>query len=474
MYFFSNNPAYHSHVLFVDAKGHHVTYKQWHDHAQALRTLLPSRSLVAILCHNTIGSAISYLSCLENRFVPILIDNEMDTTLMEALLEKYKPNYIFKPTTEITNEEKLYTLEDYTVCPYNSQPVTMYKELALLLTTSGSTGSPKLVRQSYENLQSNAASIAAYLHLTSQDYPISSLPMHYTFGLSVINSHVLVGAKEYLTEDTLFDASFWRDCKNQRVTSLAGVPFTYECLNRLRFTTMDLPDMKLLIQAGGKLSKRLQKVYGDFAATTNKRFVVMYGQTEATARMSYLPPEKCLEKIGSIGIAIPGGIFHIMDEQKQIITTPNIIGELCYDGPNVTLGYAKEQRDLQLGDERQGRLFTGDMAYVDNDGYYYITGRKKRFVKIMGKRVNMDEIEQLLKNAIAGYDFACAGEDDNLHLFTSAPSSQSYVIDEFITQKTGIHPSCLSIHTDYIIPKNSSGKTQYSLLSQTLKGREKE
>lgn len=181
------------------------------------------------------------------------------------------------------------------------------------------------------------------------------------------------------------------------MTSIAGVPFTYECLRRLKFTAMDLPDLTLMIQAGGKLSKKLQKEFGEYAAGTGKRFVVMYGQTEATARMSYLPPADCLRKIGSIGIAIPGGSFSILDDDHAELTKPNAIGELCYDGPNVSLGYAHCADDLQLGDERHGRLFTGDIAYCDEEGFYYIAGRKKRFVKIMGKRVNMDEVEQLFK-----------------------------------------------------------------------------
>lgn len=470
MYFFARNPAYDNHILYTDTQGNCLTYRQWHDHAQALGTRVPSRSLAAILCHNTIGSAVSYLSCLQNRIVPILIDNQMDPDLMNALLNTYRPNYIFKPTAEAVPEDVIYMLEDYAVVPCSHIPVPMHEDLALLLTTSGSTGSPKLVRQSYENLQSNASSIASYLHLSASDYPISTLPMHYTFGLSVINSHALVGAAEHMTEDSVFDASFWEDCKKRRITSLAGVPFTYECLKRLRFTSMDLPDMTLLIQAGGKLSRRLQKVYGEFAKETNKRFVVMYGQTEATARMSYLPPEKCLEKIGSIGIVIPGGAFHIVDEQQQEITSPGVTGELCYTGPNVTLGYAAKPADLQLGDQRHGQLRTGDMACYDEDGYVYITGRKKRFIKIMGKRVNMDEIEQLLKNNLAGFDFACAGLDDDLHVFTPAPAEQNEQIGDFIAQKTGLHPSCITVHTDYMIPKNSSGKTQYAVLTGRLEG----
>lgn len=389
MYFFDKHPDFKTHMLFEDDCGRTATYETWYAHADELGGIMPSRSLAAIVCRNTIGSALSYLCCLQRRVVPLLIDEAMDDELKQGLLDAYRPEFIFCPHgTE--GGKPLYSLYDYDVYRHNDTSPALYENLGLLLTTSGSTGSPKLVRLSYDNIQSNAASIAQYLELTAADRPVSSLPMHYTFGLSVINSHVLCGAAECLTTATVFDAAFWQFCKEKRVTSIAGVPFTYECLRRLKFTKMELPDLTLMIQAGGKLSKKLQKEFGQYAAGTGKRFVVMYGQTEATARMSYLPPADCLRKIGSIGVAIPGGSFRILDDDHAELTEPNAIGELCYDGPNVSLGYAHGADDLQLGDERHGRLLTGDLAYCDEDGFYYIAGRKKRFVKIMGKRVNME------------------------------------------------------------------------------------
>lgn len=461
MYFFDKHPNFKAHTLFEDDCGQAATYETWYAHADELGGIMPSRSLAAIVCRNTIGSALSYLCCLQRRVVPLLIDEAMDDELKQGLLAAYRPEFIFCPCgTEGGNP--LYSLYDYDVYRHNDTSPALYEDLGLLLTTSGSTGSPKLVRLSYDNIQSNAASIAQYLELTAADRPVSSLPMHYTFGLSVINSHVLCGAAECLTTATVFDAAFWQFCKEKRVTSIAGVPFTYECLRRLKFTAMDLPDLTLMIQAGGKLSKKLQKEFGEYAAATGKRFVVMYGQTEATARMSYLPPADCLRKIGSIGIAIPGGSFSILDDDHAELTEPNAIGELCYDGPNVSLGYAHCADDLQLGDERHGRLFTGDIAYCDEEGFYYIAGRKKRFVKIMGKRVNMDEVEQLFKNAFADRDFACTGGDDDLLVFTTAPETDCSDLEDFLVAKAGLHPSCFTIRSVAAIPKNSSGKTQYT------------
>lgn len=468
MNFFDKNQDFIDRILYIDDQNRRFTYSNWYKIASDIGQIIPSRSLVAIICHNVPASAISYLSCLQNRIVPFLIDAEMDDTLKAQLLDLYKPNYIFCPKKDRPQEISLYDIDTYGIyCAYKHTH-RLYKDLALLLTTSGSTGSPKLVRQSYANIQSNATSIAQYLHLTSEERPISTLPMHYTFGLSVINSHVLCGASEVLTESTVFEPFFWDTCKKNKVTSISGVPFTYECLNRLGFMNMELPDIKLMIQAGGHLSETLQKSFMEYSQKTGKRFIVMYGQTEATARMAYLPFEKGLEKLGSIGIAIPGGIFHIMDESHLKLLTPHTVGELCYEGPNVTMGYATKPEDLELGDTRNGILYTGDMAYVDEDGFYYVVGRKKRFIKIMGKRVNMDEIEQLLKNQFSPIDFACVGYDDDLRCFTTGKEDAYSIIETYLIERLHIHPRCFAIHTVSCIPKNSSGKTQYGLLANAI------
>lgn len=470
MFFFDKNPQYAKNILFIDQNEQSITYRDWYNQATALYSIMKPRSLAFILCRNTIGSMLSYLCCLQNRIVPILLADTINNNLLNNLLVLYKPQYIFQPSNQANHEinsQKLFTLYDYCMYEYlNNLPTSLFDQLALLLTTSGSTGSPKLVRQSYENIQANASSIATFLKLSHHDRPITSLPMHYTFGLSVINSHVLCGATIYLTTTSVFDKQFWQLCQENSITSMAGVPFTYECLKKLRFFKMDLPALNLLIQAGGKLSATLQKEYAAFATNTSKRFIIMYGQTEATARMSYLPASQTLTKIGSIGIPIPGGTFHIMKNKTIEVTLPGIYGEICYDGPNVTLGYADCRDDLSHQDDWQGRLWTGDIGYKDSDGYYYIIGRKKRFLKIMGKRVNMDEIEQLCKNIFPDYDFACIGHDDNLQLFTTITAEKTTLISDFLTEKLDIHTATFTIHIINKLPKTLSGKTQYDILEK--------
>ena len=318
--------------------------------------------------------------------------------------------------------------------------------------------------QSYENILDNARSIAAYLRLDETERPITTLPMNYVYGLSIINSHFLVGATVLLTDKGLMQKEFWQFFREAGATSFGGVPYTYEMLFKLRFFRMDLPSLRTVTQAGGKITPELHEKFAAWAAETGRNFVVMYGAAEATSRMGYLPPEKAVEKKGSMGIPIPGGTFELLDAEGNRITEPHTTGELVYTGKNVTLGYAESGEDLIRGDERRGRLETGDMAQFDEDGYYYIVGRKKRFLKIYGNRVNLDEIDRMVK-AEFQIEMASAGKDDHLYLFVTDEKTAEPV-REFVIGKTKLNPAAFKAVVLEEIPKNDAGKTLYSELTK--------
>jgi len=285
--------------------------------------------------------------------------------------------------------------------------------------------------------------------------------MNYSFGLSIINSHLLKGATLLLTDRSLMEKEFWALLKNEKATSISGVPYTFEMLKRLRFFRMDLPSLTTMTQAGGKLNIELNREFVEYCQSVDKRFFVMYGQTEATARMSYLPYEQSLSKLGSIGVAIPRGEFSLIDENGKEFVDSEKVGELVYNGPNVSLGYAECGEDLSKGDKNNGQLITGDLAKRDNDNYYYIVGRKKRFIKLYGNRVNLDETERLLKNLM--HDCACAGFDDHMVIYITE-SGREDEVKKYISAKTGINHRAFVVKLIDTIPKNSSGKTIYSLL----------
>jgi acyl-coenzyme A synthetase/AMP-(fatty) acid ligase len=272
---------------------------------------------------------------------------------------------------------------------------------------------------------------------------------------------MIKGATILLTNSSLMEREFWSFLQTYKATSLSGIPYSFEILKKLRFSKMDLPYLKTITQAGGKLNDNLNLEFSEFCKNEGKRFFVMYGQTEATARMSCLPHEHSITKNGSIGIAIPGGKFSLINENGNTIEEPNRIGELVYKGKNVSMGYAVCRADLAKGDENNGVLVTGDMANRDIDGYYYIVGRKKRFIKLFGNRVNIDETERLLKNIIP--DCACSGRDDEMVIYIT-DKNKLKKINKYIAEKTRINHQAFIVKYVPEIPKNSSGKTIYSKL----------
>lgn len=465
---------YSGNMAVIDDMGHKVTYGDIAKIQEEVKAAV-DRCLVVSLCRNTIGSVAGYISFINNSIVPVMLNVHMEQELLDNLLKAYCPSFIWCPTDEIekhenfVNMEAVYSAYDYSLLKtaYDKKYL-LYDKLALLLSTSGSTGSPKFVRQSYANIKANTDSIVEYLKLDSSERPITTLPMNYTYGLSIINSHFMVGATLLLTDKSFMQKEFWTFFKGQEATSFGGVPYTYEMLDKLRFTGMDFPALRTMTQAGGKLTPELHAKFAAYAAERGKNFVVMYGQCEATARMGYLPTDKAVDKCGSMGIAIPGGKFQLIDVNGEQITEPHVTGELVYEGANVTLGYAECREDLALEDERNGVLKTGDMAQFDEEGFYYIVGRKKRFLKIYGNRVNLDEIDRLMKGAFEGIDCASAGVDDHMYIFVT-DESKADAVKDFVVNKTRLNPAAFKTIVIEEIPKNDAGKTLYKELERYYK-----
>ena len=460
---------YSSNNAFTDEYGKSVTYEMLSEEADKIYGAIGHRCLVFSLCQNSLGSVIGYVSFINSRVVPVLLNSELERELLLNLLSVYKPAFIWMPEemfdsfSDVTN---VYSSYGYILAKTSyDMEYPLYEDLCLLLTTSGSTGSPKFVRQSYKNVRANAESIAEYLELDSTEKPITTLPMNYTYGLSIINSHLLVGAEILVTDKGLMQKEFWTFFKEAGATSVGGVPYTYEMLDKLRFTRMNLPTLRYMTQAGGKLILELHSKFAEYAAANDKKFIIMYGQCEATARMGYLPSEYAVSKCGSMGIAIPGGKFHLIDVNGDTVTEPEVTGELVYEGANVTLGYAEKGEDLCLGDERGGVLQTGDMAKFDSDGFYYIVGRKKRFLKIYGNRVNLDETERLIKGHFEGIDVACGGVDDHMYLFVTN-EDKTEEVKSFVASTTKLNPAAFKYIVIDEIPKNDSGKTLYKALEK--------
>lgn len=448
-----------------------LSYAQLFKETEQLKNHLPHRGLICCLCTNTIGSLVGYLSGFSAHSPLILLDGERDNQYIDSYIEKYFPEYLWLPSERQLDflGSVIYETYGYSLIMMdygnNWHSTPLNDKLSLCLTTSGSTGSPKLVRLTEDNLKANAESIAEYLHIDENERPITTLPMYYSFGLSVINSHLIKGATILLTGANVFSKVFWDFFKKTLPTSMAGVPFTYEMLEKMGLFQMELPSLKTMLQAGGKLNAKIVERYVAFASETKREFIVMYGQTEAGPRMSYLPFEKAHDKPSSIGIPIPRGEFRLYDTNDEEINLSNVEGELIFKGASVSMGYAEKREDLSKGDENDGLLRTGDVAYRDTEGFYYITGRLKRFVKIWGNRYNLDAIEQLIKPITP--DCACVGNDSKVYVFI-VDFAYSESVNQIMSKTLNLDKSCYKIIVIDCIPKASSGKIDYTVLKDMM------
>lgn len=431
--------------------------------AEIVKKAIPCRSLVAFVADNTAASIMAYVGLLRAGAVVLMVKADIDEESLDSIIKAFSPSHVWH--ADYKNATAAFApARGHGLFQLNGSSPDMDPRLALLLPTSGSLGSTKYVRATYNNILSNANAIKQYLGIRASDKAITTLPFSYSYGVSVINSHLAAGASLVVTEQSFFDRSFWDACREHRVTTFGGVPYSYEMLKRLRFNTMELPSLRYLTQAGGALDVETHRWFAEECRKKGIDFIVMYGQTEATARMAYLPSEFALEKVGSVGIAIPGGRLAVLDDMDKIRNNPGASGELVYWGPNVTMGYANEAKDLMRGDDFGGFLRTGDIARIDEDGFFEIVGRKKRVVKIFGNRVGLDEVEGMLK--AEGYSVACIGEDDMVTVFCDSGGSEE--LAELASKKTGFPKRVFTVKPVETLPRSESGKILYSLLNERL------
>lgn len=461
--FWQLSHAPHEGVALIEDGGVTLSWGELAAQVAQVQAHLPARALLFCFCENSAASLTGYLAALNARTVPVMLDGQLDDALADALQARWRPGFLWLPEGREAAGEVLLRLGGYQLIATGEPAPAMDDALALLITTSGSTGSPKLVRQSYQNLISNCESICDYLAIDASERPLVYLPMNYVFGLSVIHTHLARGATLLMTRSGPVQPGFWAFVKSQQATSLAGVPYTFEMLNKLRFMRMTLPSLRTLTQAGGKLSATLHEAFAAWAQAQDKRFVVMYGASEATSRMGYLPADLAAALPGAMGVAIPGGRFTLEDEHGAPINAPDETGELIYYGPNVCLGYAQERACLARGDDLNGRLATGDLARRDAQGVYTIVGRKKRFLKVFGNRVGLDELEQLVKNRFVGLDCATGGVDDRITLYLT-DEAQAETVKSWLAQTCQLHHSAFRVVILAAIPKNAAGKTLYAQL----------
>ena len=452
-----NRPA-----LIAPSQGVSLTYAELgarvEELAERLRRSVGQRRLVFLAPAPDVEGVLLYLACLRAGLPLCLAEPQL--TPLARLSNTYRPALVLSPQAlgplpDWTAEES--PVGGYLASSNGPAEQALHPDLALLLTTSGSTGSPKLVRLRARNLASNALAIADYLELGVDERAVQSLPIHYSYGLSVLNSHLVAGGSVVLTPHSFMRPEFWSHADQQHATSFAGVPYMYETLHRLRFDPAAHSSLRTMTQAGGALRRDLITHFHARTSQAGARLVVMYGQTEATARISYVPPERLSEKVGAIGIPIPGGRLRL----EPLAGAEGSAAELVYEGENVMMGYAETAADLALGDVQCGVLRTGDLGAMDQDGYFTLTGRLKRFAKLFGRRVSLEDVERELESTFPVRVIATdARERLGVHVEVDGTVADDALVAH-LARFLAVPPSAILVRRVSELPLTATGKKDY-------------
>ena len=454
----------------ADKAVYHAPAARWWSYAElcaAVRRAQPTfrragKALVFNFCRNDEISLVAYLAALDCGQPVALLDDGLAAEFKANLIGLYQPEFIVtRCAVPCAGYEQM---ESHLWLRTEPAAGKLHPDLSLLLSTSGSTGSPKFVRLTRSNIEANTESVCEALAIRAADRAIASLPMHYSYGLSVINTHLNAGAAVILTDEGLLTSGFWDTFRALECTSLAGVPYSYQILQRLNPDRLNIPSLQTMTQAGGKLHNDLIGKFSAWIAARGGRFFVMYGQTEAAPRISTLPAGALPAKLGSVGPPIPGGSVAI-DVDGTLTAEPHRTGELVYTGPNVMMGYAVSRADLALGDLLNGRLRTGDLAYLDEQGYIYMAGRSKRDAKLFGLRINLDEVENMLR--VHG-PTAVVSRDEKLCIYCEYGDEESFAqYRQELAARLRVHYAAFAFERVTKLPTTPSGKIDY----QTLAGR---
>jgi acyl-CoA synthetase (AMP-forming)/AMP-acid ligase II len=406
------------------------------------------RLLIAVVMSPQIHVIAAYLGALRAGHVVLLSD--------ESILSKDSQiAQRFEFDLRISGDARGLTLAPHPKSPLPG--VELHPDLALLLSTSGSTGDPKLVRLSATAVQSNAASIVEYLGVRPDSRAITTLPLFYSYGMSVLHSQLTAGGALILTDASVTDPAFWQLARDHGATSLALVPHQVELIARSPMSSYPLPGLRYVTQAGGRLPPDQVCTMAKLGQKSGWNFFVMYGQTEAAPRISYVPPDRLLGAAGTIGKAIPGGHLEIRTDKGQRVSAVGQPGELIYSGPNVMMGYASAPAELSHGNETP-ELATGDLAEWTEDGFVRIVGRLKRFVKLYGMRISLDQIEAHL--ASHGISAHAVGNDSVLVLFVD-PQIKDQKAADLVADLIEVPVNDIVVRPLAQTPLLASGKIDY-------------
>jgi len=410
--------------------------------------------LIFLYCRNRPSDVAALLGLVAGGNSVALLDGALPQEARDRLKAQYSPDLIV--------EDAVASVFDLRAIPSGGR---IHPDNAVLLSTSGSTGSPKFVRLSLSQLESNAAGIAETLDIDVGEVGSGHLPFHYSYGLSVLTSHLCRGAPLLLSERGFMDGAFWKALAAQKVRHLPGVPYHYQMMQRLNVARLPLSGVRVMTQAGGALPVDVREQFWSFMEAKGGRFHVMYGQTEAAPRMTTLAHEDFPAAPTSVGRALPGGRIDILGPDGAPVAVGQS-GVVVYAGPNVMLGYAQSRTDLALGDMMQSTLETGDLGFLDASNRLTLVGRANRIVKVVGLRINLDDIEAGLSRV--GIDVAVTASGDRLRVHHAAPPNfgeeGAAILREHVLSFTSLPVGVLEFVRHDSLPRTTRGKIDRSAL----------
>lgn len=459
---------YRNNIAIIDQDYSHLSYKQVLAETNKIKKKIKNRSLILIVSENSLGSLIAYIFCIVNNHVGIIIDSKTTDKNIIKIFKNYQPNFTFlskgkKNILKKICSEKYKFYDQYLMINKKNLKKKLDKNLSLLLSTSGSMGSVKFVKLSRENIKNNTDSIIKYLKIHKNDSTITNLPISYSYMLSVINTHLEVGASIVISKFSLIEKKFWETFKNNKITSFNGVPYTYEILTKIGLKNIKVKTLRYLTHAGGKLEKEILKKIIKFCKKNNLKFFSMYGQTEASPRISYLKSKFVEKKIGSIGKGIPGIKIYLIDNNSKKIQKPYLQGEIICEGKNVFMGYSKNYKDLKKANEENYKLKTGDIGYFDKDGFFYITSRIGKIAKIFGYRIDISALESSMSQK--GFEVACLSDNRKIFIFTEKKYNRSSLINT-ISKITNINVGSFELIKLKHLPRTINNKISYNELKK--------
>ena len=420
-----------------------------------------SKKVIVIFSDNSYEFITCFIAAIKFNQVSILVNPNISKVDFTNLYNRYFPEYVFcrNKNNFLNQYNKVFNFMNFGLFKIKeSRNYPINPELSCLLATSGTTGNPKYVKLSRENLLSNTKAISKSLKIKSSDKSITTMPPYYSYALSIINTHLMNGSKIIMNEYSLIDRNFWNLFYKLKPNNLNGVPYTYEILDKIKFEKMNLKHLRYITQAGGKLDEALRTKLIKICKKKGIKFFIMYGQAEASPRISIMPWELLKKFPNSVGIPLSGGKIIV---EKKMNSKNKSEGDLIYKGKNVFWGYSNSYKDLSKKNEINNILRTGDIGFVDKKGFIYITGRKKRILKIFGIRISLDQLESELKKN--NYDCLCKGNDKKLQIYIKKNDKFDFLkFNETIKNITNLMPKFFEVIQVNNFKRSETGKIKYN------------